>query len=216
VRVKTDAKRQAILDAAAEVFREQGFDGATMSAICERVGGSKATLYGYFQSKEELFVEVTVDAVQEEADGVFDTLTLAGDLRTTLERCGAGYLKLRLSAAPLAIQRVILAQGGRTDLGKMLYEHGPKRCWGRVADFIEQAMDAGRLRRADPWTAAMQLKGLLEADLADRAMLGVEVSFGAERLRRAAREGVDVFLRAYGSPQAAQAPASGTRAKAPA
>jgi AcrR family transcriptional regulator len=212
MRVKTDAKRQAILEAAAEVFREQGFEGATMSAICERVGGSKATLYSYFDSKDELFIAVTLEAVEDEADALFDSLSPAGDLRTTLERCGAGYLKLRLSSAALAIQRVILAQGGRSDLGKMLYERGPRECWGRMADFLEQAMDAGLLRRAAPWTVACQLKGLLEADLADRAMLGVEVSFSAERLRRAAREGVDVFLRAYGLPT--EATAAGPAAKA--
>lgn len=202
MRVKTDARRKAILEAAAEVFREQGYEGATMSAICERVGGSKATLYGYFASKDELFVDVTMDAVQEEADAVFDSLSLSGDLRTTLERCGAGYLKLRLSDAVVSIQRVILGQGARNNLGKMLYEHGPARCWQRVADFMEQAMDAGLLRRADPWVVATQFKGLLDADLADRAMLGVETRFSPDRIRRAARLGVDTFLRAYAEPAA--------------
>lgn len=58
MRTKSDEKRQAILDVAAEVFREAGFERASMSEICTRVGGSKATLYNYFPSKEELFFEV--------------------------------------------------------------------------------------------------------------------------------------------------------------
>jgi AcrR family transcriptional regulator len=197
MRVRTDERRQAILDAAHEVFREQGFEGATMSAICDRVGGSKATLYGYFSSKEELFVAVTTEAMQAEKDALFDALSHDEDLRSTLERCGEGYLKLRLSGAALAIQRVILAQGARTELGKALYDHGPKPCWQRVADFVCEEMAKGRLRRADPWVAATQLKALLEADLCDRAMLGVETTFSPKRMREAVRAAVDTFLRAY-------------------
>ncbi len=207
MRVRTDERRQTILDAAAAVFREQGFEGATMSAICQRAGGSKATLYGYFASKEELFVAVTTDAMHAERDELFEALTHEGDLRETLEHCGHAFLKLRLSSAALAIQRVILAQGARTELGKALYDYGPRPCWQRVADFMEEEMDAGRLRRTDPWVVATHLKGLLEADLSDRAMMGVEVTFSPERIRKAVSAGVDVFLRAYGV-QVAGVPAS--------
>ena len=55
MKTKTESKRQAIIQAAAEVFREVGFDRASMSDIRERIGGSKATLYNYFPSKEKLF-----------------------------------------------------------------------------------------------------------------------------------------------------------------
>ena len=59
MRVRTESKREAILEAASHVFLESGFEGASMAEIAARVGGSKATLYGYFGSKEDLFVEVT-------------------------------------------------------------------------------------------------------------------------------------------------------------
>ena len=58
MKTKTESKRQAIIQAAAEVFREVGFERASMSDIRERIGGSKATLYNYFPSKEKLFFEV--------------------------------------------------------------------------------------------------------------------------------------------------------------
>jgi len=53
---KTEAKRLAILNAASEVFREVGFERASMSEIRARIGGSKATLYNYFPSKDDLIV----------------------------------------------------------------------------------------------------------------------------------------------------------------
>ncbi len=55
MKTKTESKRQAILKAAADVFRDVGFERASMEEIRARIGGSKATLYNYFPSKEKLF-----------------------------------------------------------------------------------------------------------------------------------------------------------------
>ena len=54
---KSDSKRQAILDTAYRLFRAQGFDRTSVSEITAGVGGSKATIYSHFPSKEQLFVE---------------------------------------------------------------------------------------------------------------------------------------------------------------
>jgi len=58
-------------------------------------------------------------------------------------------------------------------------------------------MEAGRLRREDPWLAAMQLRGLLEADLINRALLGAQLDRRKEVLARHADKAVGAFLRAY-------------------
>ena len=68
VRVKTDDRRQAILEVAHEVFQEMGFERASMGIISRRLGGSKGTLYGYFKSKEELF-ETAMKIADEAAAG---------------------------------------------------------------------------------------------------------------------------------------------------
>lgn len=49
-----DAKRQAILRHAAEVFADLGMDKASMALIAERSNVSKALLYHYYASKDEL------------------------------------------------------------------------------------------------------------------------------------------------------------------
>ena len=66
MRAKSETRRQAILDAAAQVFQETGFERTTMAAICERLGYSKATLYNYFPSKETLFSAVVFEATEAE------------------------------------------------------------------------------------------------------------------------------------------------------
>ncbi len=51
-----DERVPQIIDAAAQVFARDGIDGANMSEIAEAAGVSKATIYHYFASKEDLIV----------------------------------------------------------------------------------------------------------------------------------------------------------------
>jgi AcrR family transcriptional regulator len=51
-------RREKILTAANEVFANQGFNGASLSSIAERVGLSEPGLLHHFRSKEELLLEV--------------------------------------------------------------------------------------------------------------------------------------------------------------
>jgi AcrR family transcriptional regulator len=51
---KADARRRSILRAAAGVFRDRGYDGASMDEIAERLDMAKGNLYYYFKNKQEL------------------------------------------------------------------------------------------------------------------------------------------------------------------
>ncbi|MFK5978495.1 MAG: TetR/AcrR family transcriptional regulator [Rhizobiaceae bacterium] len=53
-----DQKRGAILRTAAKSFAESGFDRASMSQIARQCGISKASIYHYYSSKDELLFEV--------------------------------------------------------------------------------------------------------------------------------------------------------------
>jgi AcrR family transcriptional regulator len=64
--VRGRASRERILAAARELFREHGFDGATLRAIAGRCGMGASSLYRHIRSKEELLVE-DLAVRQEEA-----------------------------------------------------------------------------------------------------------------------------------------------------
>jgi AcrR family transcriptional regulator len=55
--------REALLQAAADVFIERGLQGASVEAITERAGFSRGAFYSNFSSKEELFAAVLQDRV---------------------------------------------------------------------------------------------------------------------------------------------------------
>ncbi|GAB4127313.1 MAG: TetR/AcrR family transcriptional regulator [Raineya sp.] len=52
------AKRLKIIEAAEKVFFEKGFQIATMDDVTRQTGFSKATVYSYFPSKDELFFTI--------------------------------------------------------------------------------------------------------------------------------------------------------------
>ena len=83
-RVKSEAKRQAILDIAKATFIEQGYSNTSMSEIASRVGGSKATLYNYFSSKEDIFAAVMEASAADKIAHAFHLLEKNNDIRTTL------------------------------------------------------------------------------------------------------------------------------------
>ncbi|MHA7961359.1 TetR/AcrR family transcriptional regulator [Streptomyces sp. L500] len=53
-----DTTRQALIDAAAGLFAERGYDRTTVRAIADRAGVNQALLFRYFGSKTALFGEV--------------------------------------------------------------------------------------------------------------------------------------------------------------
>src|SRR5581483_6698346 len=97
VRVRTDERRQAIIATAWKAFRENGFERTSMNEISERLGGSKATLYGYFQSKEQLFAAALEQMIGESAEKAFSRLSGKAAFGRRLLDFARTYLAVRLA-----------------------------------------------------------------------------------------------------------------------
>jgi len=197
MRKKSEERRQAILEIASQMFNEVGFDRASMSEISARLGGSKATLYNYFSSKEEIFIEVMRQQAGQQFELTFASLVEADDLRATLQRFGAMYLQAVLQPEIIAAKRLAFYHAERSKLGQMMYERGPKTAWTKVSEFLKTAMDRKQIRQADTWVAALQLRGLLEAEWMEVRMLGVVTGVTEVKIRDSVGRAVDVFMLAY-------------------
>lgn len=198
MRKKTEEKRQAIVDAAFEVFSEAGFEQTSMSEIAARVGGSKATLYGYFESKEEMFFEVMNECAAHEIKEAFALLKTSVPIREALTSFGKHYLIAILKPQLLAIRRLAIHEGGRSHVGALFYERGPKIGWQMVASFLQQSYEAGGLRKCNVTVATDHLRALFEAELAELCLLGVPADTSARNITQVVNRAVDVFMAAYG------------------
>jgi len=57
-------RRQAILQAAGQVFARKGYEPTTLEAVAREAGLAKGTLYLYFRNKEELYFHTAVQLLE--------------------------------------------------------------------------------------------------------------------------------------------------------
>lgn len=200
MRTKREARRDAIIAVALDVFREVGFDAASMSQIAARVGGSKATLYNYFSSKEDLLLAAMVGSGDSYAHEVLRLLQTSDDLPTQLHRFVVSLLKLVASPEPIEILRVAISVGGTSDIGRQFYELGTHAVWIEIAKVLRGEISKGSLRDSDPDMMAMLLRSLCESELI-RHLLGAGRVMNDKDVERKAGCIVDIFLRVYGATQ---------------
>ena len=72
---KKRATRKAIITAAVQLFSEKGFEGTSMDELAKAAGVGKGTIYGYFQTKREIFMAFC----EEELDYALDAVAEAND-----------------------------------------------------------------------------------------------------------------------------------------
>ena len=60
--IKQARIKKSILIALQELIKEIGYDKMTMDLLAEKVALSRATLYNYFESKEDLFIQMGMEA----------------------------------------------------------------------------------------------------------------------------------------------------------
>jgi AcrR family transcriptional regulator len=80
--------RERVLDAAVELFAQQGYDGTSVSQVITRAGVAKGGFYHHFASKEALLYEVYGDLIGRQLEGMDDImqrqLTPADTLRALI------------------------------------------------------------------------------------------------------------------------------------
>lgn len=198
MRVRTERKRNEIIGIAAELFDALGYERTTMSAIAAALGGSKATLYSYFQSKEDLLRAILDREVNEEADRLMQELLSEKDLRSGLIRLGIAYLTGH-SSRTASIRTVV-----NQPIAQEFYENVLRPAWQRLADRFATMMKEGRLKFADPWIAAMHWKGLNEWDMLEKNLLCASIGDDSSDIVSAATAAADAFLQVYAGPSEAK------------
>jgi len=198
MRKKSETKRQAILDIAAETFREFGFERTSMSEICTRVGGSKATLYNYFKSKEDLFYEAILLGEMKKFDIVIVSLNNdSDDYIKTLYVFGESFLTFLCSPIVNENRRLVIAESRKSNLGIVVYENVIAKSHKAIAEFLEMAIEAKKIRSADTNVAAKHLIAIIKSEVEDELLYGVVNTIDNEQIKAIVKRAIDVFYAAY-------------------
>lgn len=166
-----ESRYREVLDAAATIFAEKGYQGASTRDIAERLGIRAASLYYYFPSKE-----ASLAAICEL--GVTDFITNLRDILAT-EKPAAE--KIRAAAAN---QLLPLRSRPAADYIRVFLRHrhelpdGPRHTIARLAreyqslirQIFVEGIKSGEFRKLDPEMATLALLGLLNSVIAARSL----------------------------------------------
>ncbi len=193
-------KRQSVLEAAMTLFMAQGYGAVSMDAIARAAGVSKATLYAYFSSKDQLFATIIGEACRQKMV-ISDLLLDSGnDIRAVLTALARHVLGFLLEERALSIHRVVISESMRfPELGRAFYENGPVQFYRVFGDWLAQRTTEGQLAVCDPGRAAEQFIGLLRGGLYLRATLGLRPPPTEADIDATVAAAVDTFMKAYGA-----------------
>lgn len=126
--------RTRILDATRDLVAEEGLDGTTIKAICERAGILAGSFYNLFDSKEEAILTVVADAIRE----VEPDPDRSDDISALVDAY-VDFVEKRESTARVYL--MLAVTGGLTDAGvraRMLRHHSDR------AERFAEAIARGR------------------------------------------------------------------------
>jgi AcrR family transcriptional regulator len=163
--------------------------------IVRRAGGSRATLYEQFGSKEGLFAAIiakvcatVVEPIAHQTDGL-------GDLEATLNVIGRRFLQALMNPVGIALYRLVVSEGGRfPELGRLVFQAGPETAARELAAYFRREAVRNDLSIGDPDLAARHFLELVKGDLHSRVLLGVESAPPQAEMDQCVRQAVRTFL----------------------
>lgn len=199
MRVLTQARRDAIMEAAAELFEEVGYENSSMSELVKRLGGSKATVYRYFSSKEELLVAVVKTYATEhwaKATAELEASLEGGPALTdTLIKFGNQALQILANdSRARAINRVVVTESGNSAVGELFRNAGPNQMVSALCKLLSDAMERGEIRNADAQLVAGQFIALLMVETNHRMYEQDPPMLEPSEISRMVNTAVEFFL----------------------
>lgn len=167
-----------ILDSAAAVFEERGFNGASLSEILNRAGVTKGALYFHFSSKEDLAKAIVEEQWNIDMPHVE---TSKSAIQSLIDVCHAFGLSLCSNVRVRASNRLV-TEANYAQPNPAVYER-----WNKITfEYLVAAKEAGDLRaELDPETVALWLGG---------SFLGVQIMSGVLTNRQDLHERItDLF-----------------------
>jgi TetR/AcrR family transcriptional regulator of autoinduction and epiphytic fitness len=193
----TERKREDIIRAAKDEFRDNGFGGTSMDRIAEVAGVSKRTVYNHFDSKESLFKAVAqdmCDIFQSISEYPYDP---DGPLRPQLETIATRQMEFLCAERTLRLFKMLTAETlAAPELTKPIIDNFEKESVG-LYKWIKAAAGDGKLKVANPVWAGRQFMALLECFTTFPYLFGMDHVQDQAQQNEVVESAVDMFLGHY-------------------
>jgi AcrR family transcriptional regulator len=186
---------EKFLEAATVVFNEKGYQGARLSDIVKRAGGSMATLYRAFGDKEGLVHALMEQSIQNFGQSLDGLLQSTLPLEQALENAACQMIEEILSPARIACHRIVVSEGmAHPELRDWFMAHGVEPMETLLSQYFARESQAGRLCIDDSDAAAYDFYMLIIGGLVLRSINGRIDSSDIPQAQQHARVAVRRFL----------------------
>jgi TetR/AcrR family fatty acid metabolism transcriptional regulator len=145
-----ERRRQAILQAARQVFARKGYEPATLEAVAREAGLAKGTLYLYFKNKEDLYFHTAVHVLESLQSCILEQAQRSSGALDRLRAIALGQFDFFIRHRDTLQLLAPFSNPGLARLHKRLIAAMMERWAGhlqRITALVEEGQRAGDLRR---------------------------------------------------------------------
>ncbi len=185
--------RDRLLDAAHQLFLENGYGNLSMETLARDARVSLRTIYNQFGGKAGLFGALISRCSDQFIGGLADDCSLEDAL------LGFGRQFLYRISRPdvLRIRAILIGESPRfPDLAVQFYDNGPRRTLAHLADFFRRHQQSGHIvDGVTPELLADQYVSALRGERFHRLQLGLESTPDEAAIELWVRQITALFLR---------------------
>lgn len=183
------------LRVARQLFARYGYERTTMDMVVAEVGGSKATLYRCFPSKEAL-LRGLMEQIAERINDRTPALVVSDlSVEAALTEVGRAAMHGVLSDEAVTMLRLALGERGRfPELADLVWQAGPAITYRNVRTLLEEHQRRGELDIDDPQLAAEQFVAGLVGHLQPKIAMGQAERPDDDEIERRVASAVRTFL----------------------
>jgi AcrR family transcriptional regulator len=187
---RADETRQRLIEAAAQVFAEEGYARATTRALAAAAGVNEVTLFRHFGNKESLFAAVTEQYAGPAVTTALES-QLSGDYHRDLLTVGNQLLQVLLERKE--VLRMMLCEASHFPEVQAVMVQNPRQIRRMLARYLQQQIERGQVRPLHPEATAQAFAGMLFSYAIMWEILGdsVEPEMTTEEL---VAQFVDIFV----------------------
>ncbi len=190
--IKRDAR---LIEMAAQMFMERGFEATTIDAVADAASIGKATLYARYRDKAALFDAVFQRQIERWVIPLCDAATSPTTVRVedALLKVSRRLLEVALAPESIMVHRILISEANRfPELARIAHELGWQRSNAILAKMLLHFADDGQIAVADPELAAEQFLSLVVVRQTRLALLGIATD--PAQIERRMHAAVTLFL----------------------
>jgi TetR/AcrR family transcriptional repressor of mexJK operon len=192
-----EARLQALLHTAAQLFLEKGYSKVSLEMIAREAHVAVRTIYVKFGGKAGLLNAVIENGRAHFFAGMTDMSSDPRPMREVLEDFSLRFLELVSAPSFASLHRMVVAEATTTpELAQTFYQAGPKRTREQLTGFFTRPEVRAQMRADIPLEMlAVHLTSCLLGDNMVRMLFPPPRAPTEAELRLQAQKGLDLFLR---------------------